>query len=254
MEKNTFLLMNNIILQIYEVEDFTEMKQSFLNLISLLIPNSLGSILMANTDYNPCNPKMNLLKDPICVPEALTELELKYLELEDDDLTRWMAMSKQSMIIRENDLISEEKRIQTTIYKLCYAPYGMHYSLQLFLVYKETFLGVVTLYRTKAEGDFSDSEIFLLKAFSEHLSLRFYRELSKEKLPKCCINKMALSSEYHLTQREIEVLDLIFQELSNEKIANTLCISNSTLKKHIQNLYNKLEVSSRWDLLRFREK
>jgi NarL family two-component system response regulator LiaR len=51
--------------------------------------------------------------------------------------------------------------------------------------------------------------------------------------------------EYHLTQREQELLRLLVDGLSNSEIADRLTISLSTVKFHISSILNKLEVSSR---------
>ena len=48
-----------------------------------------------------------------------------------------------------------------------------------------------------------------------------------------------------LTGREIEVLKLIAAGLSNEEIASRLVISLATVKRHISNIYGKLDVPSR---------
>lgn len=48
----------------------------------------------------------------------------------------------------------------------------------------------------------------------------------------------------NLTDRELEVLDLIAKEFTTEKIANSLHISVSTVETHRRNLFHKLEVSS----------
>lgn len=50
------------------------------------------------------------------------------------------------------------------------------------------------------------------------------------------------------TRREEEILRLVFQDWSNEEILDKLVISRYTLLKHLQNLYRKCGVSSRWDL------
>ena len=42
----------------------------------------------------------------------------------------------------------------------------------------------------------------------------------------------------------------MFQDQSNEDIAAQLVISRHTLLKHLQNIYRKCGVSSRWDLRR----
>ncbi len=49
------------------------------------------------------------------------------------------------------------------------------------------------------------------------------------------------------------MLGLIFQDLNNEEILDKLMISRNTLLKHLQNLYRKCGVSSRWDLRKLKE-
>jgi LuxR family maltose regulon positive regulatory protein len=48
-----------------------------------------------------------------------------------------------------------------------------------------------------------------------------------------------------LTNRELEVLDLLAQRLSNREIADKLFISPTTVKGHLQNIYGKLNVRKR---------
>ncbi len=48
-----------------------------------------------------------------------------------------------------------------------------------------------------------------------------------------------------LSPREIEVLDLINNGLSNKEIADNLFVSLSTVKTHINNIYKILEVKNR---------
>lgn len=67
--------------------------------------------------------------------------------------------------------------------------------------------------------------------------------MSKEEL----IGKIA--TEGYLTKREREVLHLVFLGKSNETIADELCISINTVKHHIYNLYRKLGISTRMELV-----
>jgi LuxR family maltose regulon positive regulatory protein len=48
-----------------------------------------------------------------------------------------------------------------------------------------------------------------------------------------------------LTAREIEVLKLIEAGCSNQEIAEKLVISFTTVKRHISNIYTKLDAKSR---------
>jgi DNA-binding NarL/FixJ family response regulator len=48
-----------------------------------------------------------------------------------------------------------------------------------------------------------------------------------------------------LTEREIEVLRLVAQGLSNQDIANRLVISRRTVHAHLRSIYDKLDVTTR---------
>jgi LuxR family maltose regulon positive regulatory protein len=50
-----------------------------------------------------------------------------------------------------------------------------------------------------------------------------------------------------LTDRELEVLSLLREHLSNKEIAHRLCLSPMSVKRYAVNLYGKLGVNKRWD-------
>jgi DNA-binding NarL/FixJ family response regulator len=52
-----------------------------------------------------------------------------------------------------------------------------------------------------------------------------------------------------LTPRESEILELIASGLRNADVAGKLFISPATVKKHIENIYSKLQLSSRVELV-----
>ena len=57
-----------------------------------------------------------------------------------------------------------------------------------------------------------------------------------------------------LTRRELEVALLLREGYANAKIANKLSISEGTVKKHISNIFSKLEIYNRTEVLVFVEK
>jgi len=52
-----------------------------------------------------------------------------------------------------------------------------------------------------------------------------------------------------VTARELEIMLLIIQGYSNSRISSALTISDSTTKRHIYNLFKKLDINSRFELV-----
>jgi len=56
--------------------------------------------------------------------------------------------------------------------------------------------------------------------------------------------------DFGLTPRELEILNHLSQGLSYEQIAGNLFISSGTVRKHIENIYKKLQVHNKVEALR----
>lgn len=110
-------------------------------------------------------------------------------------------------------------------------------------------MGRLALYRTRAEGAFTDQDTFALRALANHIGLACTRCLQNQGAAGGEKRSLTeLIATYSLTRREGEILGLILQDCNNEEILAKLVISRNTLLKHLQNLYRKCGVSSRWDL------
>lgn len=70
------------------------------------------------------------------------------------------------------------------------------------------------------------------------------RELVKE-FTRITKHEKTKAEENALTEREIEVLDLIAEGMLNKQIAKKLYISEKTVKNHVSNIFKKLNVSDR---------
>jgi DNA-binding CsgD family transcriptional regulator len=57
-----------------------------------------------------------------------------------------------------------------------------------------------------------------------------------------------LAGRHGLTSRELEILQLVAAGSSRREIAETLVISPATVKTHMRNIYEKLEVHSQVEL------
>ena len=60
-----------------------------------------------------------------------------------------------------------------------------------------------------------------------------------------CLSSENLSDRSQLTKREIDVLEQLSKGLTYTLIADNLCISPSTVRRHTENIYRKLQVHSK---------
>jgi len=61
----------------------------------------------------------------------------------------------------------------------------------------------------------------------------------------------ARESAEHLTPREIEVVQMVAAGLRNKEIARRLTLTEGTVKTHLHNIYSKLGVDGRLELLKY---
>ncbi len=85
---------------------------------------------------------------------------------------------------------------------------------------------------------------YLLKENSK-LSHKAYFTVSLESSLPPRFNQQKIQDSFQLTQREAEIIYSIFRGLKNVEIADQLYISETTVKKHIQNICAKMNVKSR---------
>ncbi len=81
----------------------------------------------------------------------------------------------------------------------------------------------------------------LLKIKSADKNTQEFISLLTEKIPD--INEIL--SDDKLSNRELDIVNLLAQRLSNQEIADKLFISVSTVKRHTINIYQKLDVNKR---------
>lgn len=58
-----------------------------------------------------------------------------------------------------------------------------------------------------------------------------------------------LQEEYHLTQREAEITIPLSQGRSTTYIAATLYLSDNTVRTYVKNIYAKMDIHSKQDLI-----
>lgn len=227
-----------------------ELKPTLLGQLKLMIPYTYASFLSIQVD-----PETQELihRDPFCQPRQFEAAERAWLGQIDQSYSIWLSHAPESMVVRDSEILSGDNRFSAPSYRKIYLDYHIYDCMQMNITYAGQAMGRLAFYRTQADGLFTDREAFLLRTLSNHIDLACYHCTQRQaQAAQPARTLEELTQVYGLTRRETEILGLVFQDRNNEEILEQLHISKNTLLKHLQNLYRKCGVSSRWDLLKLR--
>ena len=93
---------------------------------------------------------------------------------------------------------------------------------------------------------------FILRSINQHnrhKTAHFDEEFVKNLLENPQVPELLKISP--LTQREWQVLGLIYSGYSNEQISQELVVAMTTIKTHIRNLYQKIGVANRAEAIEY---
>lgn len=240
LEMNDWVLMNSIIYKIYTIEDQDDMRRELLEQMKMLLDYDSADFYLASQEENQA------LTDPVMY-NCDEEVSAIYDKI---DYSRGILYSGKCMVYRETDIMPDEKRVQTEYYNKVYRPNRWHYSLQMILAKNKQFLGVMTLYRTIGKDNFQYDDIFLLDMLKEHLAYRLYDNLEAQRETEEKLTITQATKQYGLTRQEHKILQMLLTGLDNQEVCEELSITINTLKKHIFNIYRKLNVRNRVQLFK----
>lgn len=80
--------------------------------------------------------------------------------------------------------------------------------------------------------------------------LRMYKIGGTEESPETYQERNEVADSFGLTAREKEIAVLLYQKMSYDMIAENLYISKYTVKRHVHNIYEKMEVCKRDDFIK----
>lgn len=254
LEQQEWEKINLIICTINRIQDIAKMRKEFLTLLGGLVIFDLADFYL--NDVNALH-KVKLV-DPVVVSRFSKEFNRKFMKEYDMyfgqiDYVKWIFSSHESTVYRESDLINNEIRTKSPFYQDYLLPSGLINVSGLSIVEQGVCIGAITLYRTGKKGDFTDKDIYILKQLMPHLRIKLALEYEAVKfnIEKSNSSFYRLIREYNLSRREIEITELLCNGKSNFEISNELLISVNTVKKHISNIFCKMEVDSRSQLINY---
>lgn len=169
-------------------------------------------------------------------------------DYDDDPYFLYCNVLKETKCFRDSDNMSDSYRESTRIYKDIYSKQGIYYSMRSYLAYRGDVVANISLFNSKQRGDFSDRDLYILDLLAPHVALRLGRVSARDKQESRQAVSPELYAKWGLTAREQEIATMVVEGLGDDQIADSLCIAKSTFKKHIYNIYQKVDVNNRVQL------
>ncbi|WCN37010.1 helix-turn-helix transcriptional regulator [Aneurinibacillus uraniidurans] len=223
------------------MDEMTESKQDFRNQTLHAFEKWFGyhqsNFWLCNEQTDPVNPVMRNIDR-----HAMNQYLASCYHL---DITLPRKVSRRlakRQVLRIHDILSPQAYEQSDYYNDFMLRYGYYHQMVAYLSNGKQMFGSIAFIRSKKEQPFHTRDVMCLEILSRFLSQRLEQYLAAQN------ESLAPQSEHGLTSREKEVLELVQKGYGNEAIAAQLFISVNTLKKHLQSIYRKFDVTNRTSL------
>ncbi len=251
-----FNRINELICKIYVPGNSCDVRKQIMEILNILIPYDFGDFCSVTVNEDGSFEVI----DPVYISRFgdsfQKDFEKAYQEKYSSfDYTKWYINHERSIAFIESELIHRSARTNTVFYKELLEPRGLIYSLGAYLISKETaeIIGAIALYRGHRSEDFNHRDLDIMNIMLPHItqSLENCIKFSPRQISGMDLTLMNI---HELTRREIDIIHEIRAGLTNEEIAASLNLSTNTVKKHLYNIYQKMDVPSRAKLVNKLEK
>lgn len=239
--------LSQFIYRINQTQTYQEFCKTSLSMIRSLIPYRKAIIAQSKREKGGMTSQKKLY----CVnPPGLTFDESFFTSPNYRSTWGEYLFAPWSMVLRLSDLQGEVPFEETEQYKKYYQPQDIYYGLYVTLVQDDLPLGLLALFRSRSEAEFSDREIFYFELLKIHLAQKLYTLLVKQQDFHPDILSFEKSTPFDLTKREMEIIYHIIKGEQDNEISRLLFISKGTLRRHIYNIYRKTNVKNRIQLIK----
>ena len=161
-----------------------------------------------------------------------------------------------STVFIASSMQTDEEWVGSSIYRERYQPENLFYALHGIFIHHDYKLGMLTLLRSREDGDFTERELWYMELLKPHIELHLFRtkthflglQLEADTLSPSFSITIHYIEKYHLTHREVAVVNPILGGAKDSEICSFLGITQSTLDKHLHNVYRKTGATSRASL------
>ncbi|MCZ6831140.1 MAG: LuxR C-terminal-related transcriptional regulator [Gammaproteobacteria bacterium] len=208
-----------------------------LNLVASLLPLSSSAFYLVGADMRHRGVVLRNLE---------AEAERNYVEnfLHLDPLNPALFEHSGERVVCIGELMNTAELLRSEYYTGFMQPLNHRHVADMFFRRDGSIVAVLSMLRDATMGQFKKEELGLLRNLQPFLEYT----LNTVYLPRRHRQRQDVSQTYALTEREVDVVELIVAGASNKIIARELGLSLATVKTHIQHVFQKMEISSRTEL------
>ncbi|MGH2456856.1 MAG: helix-turn-helix transcriptional regulator [Candidatus Limnocylindria bacterium] len=149
--------------------------------------------------------------------------------------------------VRMSDIISPRRYHELPIFREYFGPAGVDSILDVGLTVASQRFRSFVFFRRRGARDFSDRDRAVLDVLRPHFSVLEERPVRRLRLSGAMrsLDPGQATVAGGLTAREREIVQLVAEGKTNAQIAAQLWVAPSTVKKHLEHVYEKLGVGRR---------
>jgi DNA-binding CsgD family transcriptional regulator len=162
-------------------------------------------------------------------------------------ITDYRARTGDLTAVRMSDVIGGQRYHESLFYREYFRPVGLDKVIDLGMSAKPERIRSFVLIREASANDFSERDRAVLELLRPHLRALEARASLHRLLSDSTIDsdEEQTSTDAPLTAREREILLLVGEGKTNAQIAALLWVAPSTVKKHLEHVYEKTGIGRR---------
>ena len=134
---------------------------------------------------------------------------------------------------------------QTIYFQDFMVPHNHRYVADMFFRSEGRVMAVLTMLREASIGNFTADELAVLRKLQPFVEY----SLKSVYLPERKEQRGSFIERFRLTEREVDVVELLIAGRSNKEIAAELSLGLATIKTHLHHIFNKTSVQNRSELV-----
>ena len=246
LKENEWHTINSLLLKVYQVTTIKEFTEVLLKMFRILIPYTQGDFLIFDDNQNIDHDESYF----IGMNKNLQDDYMDYF-YEIDYIKYILDVETETCVYRDTDIIADEVRKKTEFYEQFLSSNNIPYGCGVVLMKDGRQKGLISLFISEALGDFSEKDMYIFDVLKMHIAniVCNLQDKQVEAVHETVCTIDDIGKKCSLTDREKEIANMIKAGSSNKDISEQLILSLSTVKKHIYNIYTKMGISSRTQLV-----